>query len=175
MPRTPTSGLCLEPGIGARTSSVYCTLYCGTRLRWQKAIRYTHAFQYHSLHHQRERRTDPTQPIIKNLAFAKQRFDSLAKRLARLVQHFDSALDVVADILRERGRASPEHAHAAQFVDIMDSEAVLQMGVLADCAELCLELTRLFDKKNVRHRFGTPNALIISNMSASLCSHGVDA
>jgi len=107
-----------------------------------KAIRYTRVFQDLIAHHQRERRTDPAQPIIKNLAFAKQRFDSLAKPLARLVQHFDSALDVVTDILRERGRASPEHINAARFVDILDSEAMLQMGMLADCAELCLELTR---------------------------------
>ena len=101
-----------------------------------KTIRYTRVFQDLFLHHQRERRTDPAQPIIKNLAFAKQRFDSLAKPLARLVQHFDSALDVVADILRERGRASPEHVNAARLVDILDSEAMLQMGMLADCAEL---------------------------------------
>ena len=83
----------------------------------------------------------PPNPSSKNLAFAKQRFDSLAKPLARLVQHFDSALDVVTDILRERGRASPEHINAARLVDILDSEAMLQMGMLADCAELCLELT----------------------------------
>ena len=110
-----------------------------------KTIRYTRClFQDLFLHHQRERRTDPAQPIIKNLAFAKQRFDSLAKPLARLAQHFDSALDVAADILRERGRATPEHVNAAQFVDVMDSEAMLQMGMLADCAEACMELTRLF-------------------------------
>jgi hypothetical protein len=28
------------------------------------------------------------------------------------------------------------------LVDILDSEAMLQMGMLADCAELFLELTR---------------------------------
>jgi hypothetical protein len=112
-----------------------------------KTIRYTRVFQYLFAHHPRERRTDPAQPIIKNLAFAQQRFDSLAKPLARLVQHFDSALDVVTDILRERGRASPEHINAARLVDILDSEAMLQMGMLADCAELCLELTRFFDKE----------------------------
>ena len=66
------------------------------------------------------------------------------KHLSRLAQHFDSAPDVVADILRERGRASPEHVNAARLVDILDSEAMLQMGMLADCAELCLELTRFF-------------------------------
>ena len=112
-----------------------------------KTIRYTRVFQDLFAHHQRERRTGPAQPIIKNLAFAKQRFDSLAKPLARLVQRFDSALYVVADILRERGRASPEHVNAARLVDILDSEAMLQMGMLADCAELCLELTRFFDKE----------------------------
>ena len=49
--------------------------------------------------------------------------------------------------MRERGRASPEHIHAAQLVDIVDSEAMLQMGVLADCAEACLELTRFLTRK----------------------------
>ena len=105
-------------------------------------------FQNLFLHHRRERRTDPSQPIIKNLAlFAKQRFDSLAKPFARLAQHFDSALDMAADILRERGRASPEHVHATQLVDIMGSEAMLQMGMLADCAEACLELTWFWTRK----------------------------
>ena len=69
----------------------------------KKTIRYTRVFQDLFAHHQRERRTDPAQPIIKNLDFAKQRFNSLAKPLARLVQHFDSALDVVADVLRSAG------------------------------------------------------------------------
>ena len=147
MLRTPTIGLCRGPGVQTRTSSTYWTLYCGTRIRWQKTIRYTRVFQYLFAHHQRERRTDPAQPIIKNLAFAKQRFDSLAKPLARLVQHFDSALDFVTDILRERGRASPEHINAARLVDILDSEAMLQMGMLADCAELCLELTLLLTRE----------------------------
>ena len=83
------------------------------------------------------------------------------------VQHFDSALDVVADILRERGRASPEHVNATQLVDIMDSEAMLQMGMLANYAEVCLELTRFFCEENVRHRFGTPDAWTNSKMSAN--------
>ena len=112
-----------------------------------KTIRYSRVFQDHFLDHQLERRTDPHQPIIKNLAYAKQRFESLAKPLARLVQHFDCAMDVVADILRERGRADPVHINAAALVDVMDSEAMLQMGMLADCAEACLDLTRFFDKE----------------------------
>ena len=112
-----------------------------------KTMRYTRVFRDLFLDHQEERRTDPAQRIIKNLAFAKQRFDSLALPLARLVQHFDCALDVVADILQERPPASPEHKNAAQLVDIMDSEAMLQMGMLADCAEACLDLTRCVDKE----------------------------
>ena len=140
----------------------------GTTIRYMRIVLYLFA------HHQRERRTDPAQPIIKNLAFAKQRFDSLAKPLARLVQHFDSALDVVTDILRERGRASPEHINAARLVDILDSEAMLQMGMLADCAELCLELTRVLTRKRSTS-VGYPNACTISNTSASLCSQGADA
>ena len=39
--------------------------------------------------------------------------------------------------------------NAARLVDILDSEAMLQMGMLADCAELCLELTRFFDKETL--------------------------
>ena len=109
-----------------------------------KTIRYTRVFRDLFLDHQEERRTDPAQRIIKNLAFAKQRFDSLALPLARLVQHFDCALDVVADILQDRPPASPEHTNAAELVDMMDSEAMLQMGMLADCAEVCLDLTRFF-------------------------------
>ena len=87
--------------------------------------------------------------------------------MARLVQHFDSVLDVVADILRERGRASPEHANATRLVDILDSEAMLQMGMLADCAELCLELTRFFSDKEAFDIGLVPNACAISNLSAS--------
>ena len=76
---------------------------------FSKTIRYTRVFRGLFLDHQEERRTGPAQRIIKYLAFAKQRFDSLALRLARLVQQFDCALDVVADILQDRPPASPEH------------------------------------------------------------------
>ena len=107
-----------------------------------KTIRYTRVFRDLFLDHQEERRTDPAQRIIKNLAFAKQRFDSLALPLARLAQHVDCALDVVADILQERPPASPEHKHATELVDMMNSEAMLQMGMLTDCAEVCRDLTR---------------------------------
>ena len=109
-----------------------------------KTIRDTRVYRDLFWLHQEERRTDPAQRIIKNLAFAKQRFDSLALPLARLAQHFDCALDVVADILLERPPASPEHTHAAHLVDIMDSEAMLQMGMLAECAQACLDVTRFF-------------------------------
>ena len=34
-----------------------------------------------------------------------------------------------------------------QLVGMMDSEAMLQMGMLADCAEVCLDLTRCFVKE----------------------------
>ena len=49
-------------------------------------------------------------------------------------------------MLRERGRASPYHLNATQLVDIMGSEAMFQMGTVANCAEACLDLTMFFDK-----------------------------
>ena len=54
---------------------------------------------------------------------------------------------MVADILQERPPASPKHKNAAHLVGIMGSEAMLQMGMLADCAEACLDLTRSFVKE----------------------------
>ena len=127
-------------------------------LLWNKRslarlIRNSLVFQQYFVDHQTAQGT--ARPI-KNLAYAKQRFDSMALPLARLVQHFDAALQVACDVLRERGRSTPEHIGAALVVDTLDNEAMLQMGMMADCADEVVRLTRFFDSELYDHALVAP-------------------
>ena len=81
---------------------------------------------------------------IKNLRYAKQRYDSTSKPLGRFILFFDAvwatALDVVAS------RANRESAKRARaFLASVTCEDVLQIALLADVGHECCALTRLFD------------------------------
>ena len=48
-------------------------------------------------------------PKVKDLSCAKQRFDSTARPLGRLVGHFDEFVQTAMDIMDERAPSQKEH------------------------------------------------------------------
>ena len=58
----------------------------------------------------------------------------------------DASLSVLDYILRERPKGSREHKAACDIVEVLDSEACLQLGMLADSAHDVIALTRFFDR-----------------------------
>ena len=110
-----------------------------------KLLEYSLPFQERFARYQKD--ANPTQlRALQNLSFAKQRFDSAAVPLGRLVLCMDAALSVLDDILKERAHGSREHNAAVEIAEMLDTEACLQLAMLADSAHDVLALTRFFDK-----------------------------
>ena len=91
---------------------------------------------------------DGSQRPISNMGFAKQRFDSCAKPLARLIDHFDAATSAAAELVRRRRANDPMSKGATKALRVLSDEALLQLGMLADCAEVTLQLTRFLDTES---------------------------
>jgi hypothetical protein len=85
---------------------------------------------------------------IDNMGFAKQRFDSCAKPLARLIDHFDAATSAAAELVRRRRANDPMSKVATKALHVLSNEAVLQLGMLADCAEVTLQRARFLDTES---------------------------
>ena len=84
-------------------------------------------------------RSKATEPVkiskaIRDLAFAPQRYSSEAKVLARLVLTWDAVLGVLTSVPTIRGPRSSEGAACLDTLRFLDSEKVLQLGMLADSA-----------------------------------------
>ena len=106
-----------------------------------KLLQYSEQFQDRFVRYQKDANPG-RRAALQNLSFAKQRFDSATVPLGRLVLCMDAALSVLDDILRERPKGSREHKAACDIVEVLDSEACLQLGMLADSAHAILALTR---------------------------------
>ena len=78
---------------------------------------------------------------VRNMSFAKQRFDSNAKPLGRAALNLDALISTMALILRQRNRNSKEGQGAANFLKALSPRNVLLMGMMADDADECLLLT----------------------------------
>ena len=100
------------------------------------------------LFHDIQLNEDGNQRPIDNMGFAKQRFDSCAKPLARLIDHFDAATAAAAELVRRRRANDPMSKGATKALQVLSNEAVLQLGMLADCAEVTLQLTRFLDTES---------------------------
>jgi hypothetical protein len=85
---------------------------------------------------------------VSNMGFAKQRFDSCAKPLARLLDHFDAATSAAAELIRRRPLKDLQAIGATKALRVLNNEAVLQLGMLADCADITLQLTRFLDTES---------------------------
>ena len=87
-------------------------------------------------------------PVVKDLSFAGQRFDSRAKPLARFCWKFDSVIQTAMQIaVRRRGKA--EGLAAVEFLEALNPESMLQVGMLADAADEGLRFTRFCDREGM--------------------------
>jgi hypothetical protein len=62
--------------------------------------------------------------------------------LARLIDHFDAATAAATELVRRRRANDPMSKGATKALQVLSNEVVLQLGMLADCAEVTLQLTR---------------------------------
>ena len=91
------------------------------------------------------------QGSIRNMSFAKQRFDSTAKPLGRCLLNLDATISTMDLICQQRPAASKEHKGALQFLQLLsEPQNVVLMGMLADASDECLVLTRFFDREAFR-------------------------
>ena len=89
---------------------------------------------------------DCVQSSVRNISFAKQRFDSTAKPLGRCLFNLDAVISTVSIGCGEYPTTSKEHRGAAEFLHVLSQEAnLILLGMLADANDECLLLTRFFD------------------------------
>jgi hypothetical protein len=121
-----------------------------TTLLWSRGslarlVQHSPQFQEKFKHHQR--RHSPAGKPVKDLSYAKQRFDSTARPLGRMVVHFEALLQTAMDIVRERGPSTKEHQSANRALELLDTEAMLQLGMVADACEAVVRFIRFLDKE----------------------------
>ena len=94
---------------------------------------------------------DGVQSSVRNMSFAKQRFDSTAKPLGRCLLNLDAVISTMNIVCGEYPATSKEHRGAAEFLHVLSQEAnLILLGMLADASDECLLLTRFFDKEAFR-------------------------
>ena len=105
-------------------------------------------------------------PTVKDLSYAAQRFDSTARPLGRMIDHFDAFLQTAMDIMNERAPSKKEHQSANRALTILCSETMLQLGMVADACEIVVRFIRFVDNE----RFDTaelPHQVEALRMSAT--------
>ena len=91
------------------------------------------------------------QGSVRDMSFAKQRFDSTAKPLGRCLLNLDAAISTMDIICRQRPTTSKEHRGGRDFLTLIsEPRSLLLMGMLADASDECLVLTRFFDREAFR-------------------------
>ena len=85
--------------------------------------------------------------MVKDLSYAAQRFDSTARPLGRMIDHFDAFLKTAMDIMNERAPSKKEHQSANRALTILDTETMLQLGMVADACEIVVRLIRFVDNE----------------------------
>ncbi len=83
---------------------------------------------------------------LKNLRVCKQRFDSTSKPLGRSVIHLEALIATAVDIMTKRSGVEQEAAKI--FLRFIDTEVAVQLGLLADCGDELLILTRRQDTED---------------------------
>ena len=76
----------------------------------------------------------------KNLSYAEHRFDSSARPLGRMVVHFEALVLTAVDIIRERAPNNKDHKGANRALDLLDTESMLQLGMVTDACEIVVRL-----------------------------------
>ena len=80
-----------------------------------KLMQYAGHFQTKITQHQLRRSGGAA---IKDLSYAAQRLDSIARPLGRMVNHFEAFLQTAMDILKERVPPKKEHQGASRALEI---------------------------------------------------------
>ena len=121
-----------------------------TTLLWSRgslARLVQHSPQFQEKFKRHQRRVSPGGKLVKDLSYAKQRFDSTARPLGRMVAHFEALLQTAMDIVRERGPSTKEHRSANQALELLDTEHMLQLGMVADACEVVVRFIRFLGKE----------------------------
>ena len=88
---------------------------------------------------------------MRNMSFAKQRFDSTAKPLGRCLLNLDASISTMDIICMQRQTSSMEYQGAFRFLQMISQETnLILLGMLADACDECLVLTRFFDREAFR-------------------------
>ena len=95
---------------------------------------------------QRQSRDGSSVGDVRNLSFAKQRFDSTAKPLGRCVWHLDALISTCHIVRDTQGMRTDAGRACNHFLNLLDAQAVVLLGMLADASDECLVLTRFFDE-----------------------------
>ncbi|CAE7657751.1 unnamed protein product [Symbiodinium sp. CCMP2592] len=80
---------------------------------------------------------------IKNLAMRKHRFDSAAKPLGRFILFCEAHLMLALSLSSNKSHDSCQYG--MRFLEWIDEEKLLLLGLLADCSDEALQLVRFYD------------------------------
>lgn len=86
---------------------------------------------------------------VKDFAWAPQRFDSLSKTLIRLVLTFDAVMVTLCQVFSQKGRSSAEGLACFDTLQHIDTEAALQLGLMADYAREVHRVVEACDQSDV--------------------------
>ena len=79
---------------------------------------------------------DSVQSSVRNISFAKQRFDSTAKPLGRCLLNLDAVIGTMNLVCGEYPTTSKEHPGVAEFLHVLSQEAnLIMLGMLADASD----------------------------------------
>jgi hypothetical protein len=109
-----------------------------------KLVQYSAHFQEKFRQHQLRLSTGAA---VKDLSYAAQRFDSTARPLGRMIDHFDAFLQTAMDIMNEREPSKKEHQSANRALTIFGTESMLQLGMDADACEIVVRFIRFVDNE----------------------------
>ena len=132
-----------------------------------KLLQHSHVLQRNFREHQ----AADDLPVLRNMGFAKHRFDSVATPLAKIALRLDAVLAVLVDVIRTR-RAEPYYRPVAELMDMLTDERLVQLATMADCSDEALVLTRFLDKENYEAAELPRHLLEFSQRTTRLFVHG---
>ena len=101
-----------------------------------------------AVHMEAPGQAQPMARVIRNLAFAKQRFDSTASPVAKIALMFLPVATLLAYIASDRRHEKEQRDRAESLLKKLDSKFCTATGVSADWGIICAWFLRLFDVAN---------------------------
>ena len=83
-----------------------------------------------------------------NIGWRAHRFDSVRRPLARLVLNFPALLNLADEVVRLQGALRCSNDAFSTFLQEIDDEGAVLLGMLADASDECMLLTRFLDHEN---------------------------